>query len=81
MKIQLPDTNYTYLSDNSSECNANDAFLQTKLNEKYLDDIKQKNILILKPDDIKHYFGLDKIKIIGITNFGINTKYPNKPGA
>ena len=72
MKIQLPDTNYTYLSDNSSECNANDAFLQTKLNEKYLDDIKQKNILILKPDDIKHYFGLDKIKIIGIT--GTNGK-------
>ena len=72
MKIQLPDTNYTYLSDNSSECNANDAFLQTKLNEKYLDDIKQKNILILKPDDIKHYFGLDKIKIVGIT--GTNGK-------
>ena len=72
MKIQLPDTNYTYLSDNSSECTTNDAFLQTKLNEKYLDDIKQKNILIVKPDDIKHYFGLDKIKIVGIT--GTNGK-------
>ena len=73
MKIKLPDQPYEYVSENSQECDANTAFVLTAQNEKYLDDAKARGAhSIIKAADIAPLFGVDKIKIIGIT--GTNGK-------
>ena len=72
MRLQLPNTGYRYLSDNSKECENGDGFLVTKLNQKYLSYIDEESIELVYPKDIKQFFGLDKIKIVGIT--GTNGK-------
>ncbi len=73
MKVELPDTPFKYLTDNSAELDAQTAFLQTKLNTPYLDKVKEReHHSIVGPDDVKQLFGLDRIKIIGIT--GTNGK-------
>ncbi len=72
MKIELGLDEYRYVSENSSECDENCAFIKTKLNSRYENDAKEHGSKIISPKDIKHFFGLDKIKIIGIT--GTNGK-------
>jgi len=73
LKIKLPDQPYEYVSENSQECDANTAFVLTAQNEKYLDDAKARGAhSIIKAADIAPLFGVDKIKIIGIT--GTNGK-------
>lgn len=72
MKIQIPNRSYQYISENSSECDTNCAFVLTKLNEKYLEDAKQRGAKVISINDVQEVFGLDKIKIIGIT--GTNGK-------
>lgn len=73
MKVELPDTPYKYLCDNSAELDANTAFLQTKQNSTYLEQVKAtEHHSIVTVEDVKAYFGLDRIKIIGIT--GTNGK-------
>ena len=73
MKIKLPDQAYEYVTENSQECDANTAFVLTAQNEKYLDDAKARGAhSIIKAADIAPLFGVDKIKIIGIT--GTNGK-------
>ncbi|MEO1938880.1 MAG: UDP-N-acetylmuramoyl-L-alanyl-D-glutamate--2,6-diaminopimelate ligase, partial [Sulfurimonas sp.] len=73
MKIKLPDQPYAYVTENSQECDANTAFVLTAQNEKYLDDAKKRGAhSIIKAADIAPIFGVDKIKIIGIT--GTNGK-------
>jgi len=69
----LPNQKYLYVSENSNECDENTAFVQTTQNEKYLQNAKDNHAhSIIKVADIAELFGVDKIKIIGIT--GTNGK-------
>lgn len=73
MKIELPNQNFKYVSENSNECDKDTAFVLTAQNEKYFQDAKDKGAhSIIKIEDIAELFGTDKIKIIGIT--GTNGK-------
>lgn len=73
MKIELPNQAYKYVTENSQECDSETAFVLTTQNEKYLDDAKAHNThSIVKITDIAELFGVNKIKIIGIT--GTNGK-------
>ncbi|MFT5659773.1 MAG: UDP-N-acetylmuramoyl-L-alanyl-D-glutamate--2,6-diaminopimelate ligase [Sulfurimonas sp.] len=73
MKIELPNLEYKYVSENSQECDPQTAFVLTTQNEKYLQNAKDNNAhSIIKVEDIAEHFGVDKIKIIGIT--GTNGK-------
>ncbi len=73
MRIELPNQEFKYVSENSQECNSQTAFVLTAQNEKYLQDAKDNNAhSIIKITDIAELFGIDKIKIVGIT--GTNGK-------
>lgn len=73
MKIQLPNQAFTYVSENSKECDSQTAFVLTTQNEKYLQNAKDNNAhSIIKVEDIAELFGVNDIKIIGIT--GTNGK-------
>jgi len=73
LKIELPNQPYRYVTENSQECDKETAFVLTTQNEKYLDDARSKGAhSIVKIEDIAELFGIDKIKIIGIT--GTNGK-------
>ena len=73
MKIELPEQPYKYVTENSQECDRETAFVLTAQNEKYLENAKQNDAhSIIRVGDIAHLFGVDKIKIIGIT--GTNGK-------
>ncbi len=73
MKIELPNQKFLYVTENSNECNKETAFILTTQNEKYVEDAKQKGAhSIIKIEDIAELFGVDKIKIVGIT--GTNGK-------
>ena len=73
MKIELPNQEFRYITENSQECDANTAFVLTKQNEKYLQNAKENGAhSIIKIADIAPLFGVDKIKIVGIT--GTNGK-------
>jgi len=73
LKIELPNQPYKYVSENSAECDAETAFVLTHQNRTYLEDAKQHNAhSIIKIEEIADLFGVDKIKIIGIT--GTNGK-------
>ncbi len=73
MKIELPNQAFKYVTENSQECNGQTAFVQTTQNEKYLQNAKDNNThSIIKIKDIAELFGINKIKIIGIT--GTNGK-------
>ena len=73
MKIELPNQPFRYVTENSKECDGETAFVLTTQNEKYLQNAKE-NLAhsIIKISDIAELFGLDKIKIVGIT--GTNGK-------
>jgi len=73
LKIELPNQAYRYVTENSQECDKETAFVLTTQNEKYLDDAKAHNAhSIINIADIAPLFGVDKIKIVGIT--GTNGK-------
>ncbi len=73
MKIELPNQPYKYVTENSAECDAETAFVLTHQNRSYLKDAKNNNAhSIIAIEDIAELFGVDKIKIIGIT--GTNGK-------
>ena len=73
MKIELPNQAYKYVTENSQECDSDTAFVLTTQNEKYLDDAKQRGAhSIIRIKEIAKLFGIDKIKIVGIT--GTNGK-------
>ncbi|MDQ7045906.1 MAG: UDP-N-acetylmuramoyl-L-alanyl-D-glutamate--2,6-diaminopimelate ligase, partial [Sulfurimonas sp.] len=73
MKIELPNQAYKYVSENSMDCDENTAFVITTQNEKYLQNAKDNNAhSIIKIQEIAELFGIDQIKIIGIT--GTNGK-------
>ncbi|MBU1658604.1 UDP-N-acetylmuramoyl-L-alanyl-D-glutamate--2,6-diaminopimelate ligase [bacterium] len=73
MKIELPNQDFLYVSENSNECDSETAFVLTTQNEKYLQNAKDKNAhSIIKIADIAKLFGVNEIKIVGIT--GTNGK-------
>ena len=73
MKIELPNQPYKYVTENSQECDEQTAFVLTSQNEKYLENAKENRAhSIINITDIAPLFGIDKIKIIGIT--GTNGK-------
>ena len=73
MKIELPNQPYKYVTENSQECDTQTAFVLTSQNEKYLQNAKDNAAhSIIKIDEIANSFGVDKIKIVGIT--GTNGK-------
>jgi len=73
LKIELPNQPYKYVTENSQECDTQTAFVLTSQNEKYLQNAKDNAAhSIIKIDEIANSFGVDKIKIVGIT--GTNGK-------
>lgn len=61
------------MTENSRECDAETAFVVTGLNRRYLDDAKGRGAhSVVEPSQIAPYFGLDRIKVVGIT--GTNGK-------
>jgi UDP-N-acetylmuramoyl-L-alanyl-D-glutamate--2,6-diaminopimelate ligase len=73
LKIELSGQPYRYISENSADCSSECAFLLTRQNEKYKEDaIVRGAQCIVTPDECWKLFGLDRIKVIGIT--GTNGK-------
>ncbi|MDP3119752.1 MAG: UDP-N-acetylmuramoyl-L-alanyl-D-glutamate--2,6-diaminopimelate ligase [Sulfuricurvum sp.] len=73
MKVELVGQPYRYITENSAECSSDCAFLLTKQNEKYKEDaIAHGAQCIVTPEQCWKIFGLDRIKVIGIT--GTNGK-------
>ena len=73
MKIELPNEEFKYVTENSTECDKETAFVLTNQNEKYLQNAKENGAhSIIKIKDVAELFGIDKIKIVGIT--GTNGK-------
>ncbi len=73
MKIELPSQPFRYVTENSQECDEHTAFIKTKQNENYLEDAQKNGAhSVIAAADIAPLFGLDRIKIIGIT--GTNGK-------
>lgn len=70
MKIQ---TNETFITDNSNECEKGCYFLITNSNSKYENDAKNKGALIINEEEARKLLNINKdLKIIGIT--GTNGK-------
>ncbi len=73
MRIALEDQEFAYVTENSQECDSQTAFVLTTQNEKYLQNAKDNGAhSIIKVEDIADLFGVNEIKIIGIT--GTNGK-------
>ncbi|MDH4944679.1 UDP-N-acetylmuramoyl-L-alanyl-D-glutamate--2,6-diaminopimelate ligase [Sulfurimonas sp. C5] len=73
MKIALPDREFKYVTENSQECDNETAFVLTTQNEKYLQNAKDNGAhSIIKVEEIAELFGVNDIKIVGIT--GTNGK-------
>lgn len=73
MKIELPSQPFRYVTENSQECDRDTAFVLTAQNEKYLEDVKRHHPhSVIKAEDVAELFGVNRIKIIGIT--GTNGK-------
>ena len=73
MKIELPEQPFRFITEDSQECDNETAFVLTPQNEKYLQNAKDNgahSIIAIK--DVAGLFGIDKIKIVGIT--GTNGK-------
>ena len=73
MKIELPNEEFKYITENSLECDKDTAFVLTNQNAKYLQNAKDNDAhSIINIKDVVELFGIDKIKIVGIT--GTNGK-------
>ena len=73
MKIELPSQPFRFVTENSKECDAQTAFIKTKQNENYVDNALENGAhSIIGAEAIAPIFGLDRIKVIGIT--GTNGK-------
>ena len=73
MKIEIPEEAFRYITESSQECDADTAFVLTPQNEKYLQNAKDNGAhSILNIRDVANLFGIEKIKIVGIT--GTNGK-------
>ena len=78
MKINYSGDGYSFITDNTKELNENSAFCLTSQNTKFLESAKTKTKYILKVDDLLKLFGLNEIKIVGVT--GTNGKTTTTAG-
>jgi len=73
LKIAVADKDYKYISENSTDCDEQTAFVLTQQNKNYLDDAKARHAhSIITAKEVAELFGIDRIKIVGIT--GTNGK-------
>ncbi len=73
LKIELPEQSYRYVTENSQKCDSETAFVLTYQNKKYLQNAQDNGAYsVINIQDIATLFGIDKIKIVGIT--GTNGK-------
>ena len=72
LKIELPEQPFRYVTENSKLCDDETAFVLTKQNEKYLEEAKKKAHSVISIQEIGELFGINDIKIVGIT--GTNGK-------
>jgi UDP-N-acetylmuramoyl-L-alanyl-D-glutamate--2,6-diaminopimelate ligase len=73
LKVEISGQPYRYITENSTECSTETSFLLTKQNEKYKEDaIEHGAACMVTPAECWKIFGLDRIKVIGIT--GTNGK-------
>ena len=73
MRIELPDQEFKFVTENSKECDKETAFILTNQNKNYLQNAKDNNAhSIINIKDVAELFGINKIKIVGIT--GTNGK-------
>jgi len=73
LKFAFNHNNIPYITDNSSECDPQTAFLLTEQNKQYLSSAKENGTpLVITPDELYNIFALDGMKVIGIT--GTNGK-------
>ena len=73
MRIALEDQEFAYVTENSLECDSKTAFVLTTQNEKYLQNAKDNGAhSIISVEEVAELFGVNEIKIIGIT--GTNGK-------
>ena len=72
MKIEIYDKPYRYITENSKLCDEETAFILTHQNKRYLEDAQKKTRSIIKIEEVAKFFGIDRIKIVGIT--GTNGK-------
>jgi len=72
LKIEIPEKPYKYITENSQKCDKQTAFVLTQQNKKYLEDAKQKAHSVISIKEVGALFGIDQIKIVGIT--GTNGK-------
>jgi len=73
LKYPFNQNNIPYITDNSSECDHETAFLLTAQNSQYLDKAKENGTpVIIKPGELFDIYGLKNMKIAGIT--GTNGK-------
>ncbi len=73
MRIELPNQSFRYITENSQECNDETAFVLSAQNKKYLQNAKENSAhSIINIKEIATLFGIEKIKIVGIT--GTNGK-------
>jgi UDP-N-acetylmuramoyl-L-alanyl-D-glutamate--2,6-diaminopimelate ligase len=71
VKLEVEGKPYRYISDNTDECDSSTAFVLTKQNQRYKDNLKDfHSIITIK--DVADIFGIEDIKIVGIT--GTNGK-------
>jgi UDP-N-acetylmuramoyl-L-alanyl-D-glutamate--2,6-diaminopimelate ligase len=73
LKLEIFNQPYRYITENSSMCDTQCAFLVTKQNEKYQEEALQRGAkVLLTPQECWKLLELDRIKVIGIT--GTNGK-------
>ena len=78
MKLEISNQNFKYISDNSTECNNQVAFLVTKSSKQYIEDARTKTNYILTVDDLIKIIDITNIKIIAVT--GTNGKTTTSAG-
>ena len=73
LKIELPNQSYKYITEDSQECDEQTAFVLTTQNEKYKQNaLDNKAHSVIPVAEVASLFGLNDIKIVGIT--GTNGK-------
>ncbi|WP_295022649.1 UDP-N-acetylmuramoyl-L-alanyl-D-glutamate--2,6-diaminopimelate ligase [Sulfurimonas sp.] len=73
MKIELPNEEFRFVTEDSKLCDAQTAFVLTPQNEKYLQNAKDNGAhSVIDIKSVSKLFGVDRIKIVGIT--GTNGK-------
>ena len=73
MKYPVKNQPFSFITDNSQECDKNCAFVLTEQNGKYLSQVKNNGeVKILSPKKVQDIYSIKNIKVIGIT--GTNGK-------